>query len=56
MTEYIEVSDIGEIPPGERKCVEVRGELIALFNLDGELLPFMTAARTKKPSRWYGEY
>ena len=37
MTEFIEVANLGEILPGARKRVEVRGELITLFNLDGEL-------------------
>ena len=51
MTEFIEVADIGEIPPGERKRVEVRGELITLFNLNGELFAIYHSARIKKPRR-----
>jgi len=34
MTEFIEVAGLRKIPPGERKRVEVRGELITIFNLD----------------------
>jgi nitrite reductase/ring-hydroxylating ferredoxin subunit len=37
MTAYTEVADSLEITPGERKRVEVDGELITLFNLDGKL-------------------
>lgn len=48
MTEYIEVADIGETLPGERKRVEVRGELITLFNLDGELFAIYDRCPHKK--------
>jgi nitrite reductase/ring-hydroxylating ferredoxin subunit len=48
MTEFIEVADIGEIPPGETKRVEVRGELITLFNLDGELFAIYDRCPHKK--------
>src|SRR3954451_15820067 len=30
------VATVGEIPPGQRKLVTVRGRQIAVFNLDGE--------------------
>lgn len=30
------VAPVGEIPPGARKRVEVRGRAIVVFNLDGE--------------------
>src|SRR5205807_2069741 len=30
------VATVGEIPPGQRKLVTVRGRSIAVFNLDGE--------------------
>ena len=48
MTEFIEVAGLGEIPPGERKHVEVRGELITLFNLDGELFAIYDRCAHKK--------
>lgn len=48
MTEFIEVAGLGEIPPGERKRVEVRGELITLFNLDGELFAIYDRCPHKK--------
>lgn len=35
MPKYV-VASIDEIPPGERKLVEVRGRPIAIFNLDGD--------------------
>ena len=55
MTEFTEVADLAEVPPGERKRVEVNSELITLFNIDGECSPFTTAARTKKPLLSYEE-
>ena len=30
------VATVGEIPPGQRKLVTIRGRQIAVFNLDGE--------------------
>ena len=48
MTEFIEVASLGEIPPGERKRVEIRGELITLFNLDGELFDIYHRCPHKK--------
>jgi nitrite reductase/ring-hydroxylating ferredoxin subunit len=48
MTEFIEVADLRDIPPGERKRVEVRGELITLFNLDGELFAIYDRCPHKK--------
>ena len=36
MTEFTEVAELGEIPPGERKRIEVNGKQITLFNLEGE--------------------
>ena len=48
MTEFIEVADLGEIPPGGRKRIEVRGELITLFNLDGELFAIYDRCPHKK--------
>jgi nitrite reductase/ring-hydroxylating ferredoxin subunit len=48
MTEFIEVANLGEILPGARKRVEVRGELITLFNLDGELFAIYDRCPHKK--------
>ena len=48
MTEFIEVADLRDIPPGERKRVEVRGELITLFNLDGEMFAIYHRCPHKK--------
>lgn len=36
MSDWEEVSKIGEIEPGTCKAVEVDGNAVALFNLDGE--------------------
>jgi 3-phenylpropionate/trans-cinnamate dioxygenase ferredoxin component len=48
MTAFIEVADVNEIPPGERKRVEVNDELITLFNLDGELFAIQDKCPHKK--------
>lgn len=48
MTAFIEVADVDEIPPGERKRVEVNDELITLFNLDGELFAIQDKCPHKK--------
>ena len=56
MTEFVEVAGLGEILPGERKRVEVRGELITLFNLDGELFAIYDRCPHKKTPRCYGGY
>ena len=37
MTGFTEVANIEEVPPGERKRVEVQGHLITLFNLEGQM-------------------
>ncbi len=36
MTEFTPVAKTSEIPPGERKRVELKGERVSLFNIDGE--------------------
>ena len=36
MAEFRRVASVGEIPPGEMKAVEVAGEPIALYNVEGE--------------------
>lgn len=48
MTAFIEVADVNEIPPGDRKRVEVNDELITLFNLDGELFAIQDKCPHKK--------
>ena len=37
MPEFHRGASVGEIPAGEAKAVEVNGESIALYNVDGEL-------------------
>jgi nitrite reductase/ring-hydroxylating ferredoxin subunit len=37
LTKFTEVATLKDVPAGERKRVEVDGELITLFNLDGKL-------------------
>jgi nitrite reductase/ring-hydroxylating ferredoxin subunit len=37
MTEFIKVAQLGEIPVGGSKLVEVEGIRVALFNLDGKI-------------------
>lgn len=37
MTEFIEVLKKGDLPRGTGRRVEVRGEAIALFNVDGKI-------------------
>lgn len=36
MTEFIQVAKTSEIPPGERKRIELNGERVSIFNIDGE--------------------
>jgi len=36
MSKWIDVAKTDELPPGERRVVEVEGVLIAVFNLRGE--------------------
>ena len=48
MTKFTEVANVEEIPPGERKRVEVDNELITLFNLDGELFAIYDKCPHKK--------
>ena len=35
MAELVTVAKTSEIGPGEAKCVQVKGQAIALFNIDG---------------------
>ncbi len=48
MLEFSEVADADDIPPGERKRVEVNGELITIFNLEGELFAIYDRCPHKK--------
>jgi len=36
MTEFVKVATIGEIPPGQRKLIELDEVTVALFNIDGQ--------------------
>ena len=48
MTDFTEVAKVEEIPPGERKRVEVKGEPITLFNIDGVLFSIFDRCPHKK--------
>lgn len=48
MTEFTVVANLEEVPAGGRKRVEVNGELITLFNLDGELFAIYDRCPHKK--------
>jgi len=48
MTEFTEVANLEDVPPGERKRVEVNDELITLFNIDGELFAIYDRCPHKK--------
>lgn len=36
MSNFVKVATVSELKPGEGKVVEVNGEQVALFNVDGE--------------------
>ena len=36
MTQYFQVAKTSDIPPGERKRIELNGERISIFNIEGE--------------------
>ena len=36
MSEFTRVADAKDIPPGSSACVELAGERVALFNVDGK--------------------
>ncbi len=36
MTEVVKAATIGEIPPGQRKLIELDEVTVALFNIDGQ--------------------
>ena len=48
MTEFTEVANLEDVPPGERKRVEVNDALISLFNIDGELFAIYDRCPHKK--------
>jgi nitrite reductase/ring-hydroxylating ferredoxin subunit len=48
MTAFTEVAKMNEILPGERKRVEVKNELVTIFNLDGELFAINDKCPHKK--------
>ncbi len=48
MTGFTVVADIDDIPPGERKRIEVNGELITIFNMEGELFAIYDRCPHKK--------
>lgn len=69
MTERHEVCPVGDLAPGERRLVEIGGESIGVFNVDGEfyalknvcphhLTPLCegTITGTVRPSGSVGEY
>jgi nitrite reductase (NADH) small subunit len=35
MANFVKVAEVGDVPPGTGKCVEVGGKQIALFNVAG---------------------
>ena len=37
MSDWIDVTALAELTPGDRKVVDVDGVMVAVFNLDGEL-------------------
>jgi len=37
MSDWIDVAAAEDLPPGDRKVVDVDGVMVAVFNLDGEL-------------------
>jgi nitrite reductase/ring-hydroxylating ferredoxin subunit len=36
MTQYFQVAKTSDIPSGERKRLELNGERVSIFNIDGE--------------------
>lgn len=37
MAEFVKVANLSDVAPGTAKTVDVNGQLIALFNVDGEI-------------------
>jgi nitrite reductase/ring-hydroxylating ferredoxin subunit len=48
MTEFIQVAKVSDIPSGERKRVELNGERISIFNIDGEFFAIYDQCPHKK--------
>jgi nitrite reductase/ring-hydroxylating ferredoxin subunit len=48
MTQYFYVAKTNDIPPGERKRVELNGERISIFNIEGELFAIYDQCPHKK--------
>ncbi len=48
MTEFTIVAKASEIPPGERKRIELNGERVSIFNIDGEYFAIYDTCPHKK--------
>ena len=48
MTEYFQVAKASDIPSGERKRIELNGERISIFNIDGEFFAIYDQCPHKK--------
>ncbi|MFT4577550.1 MAG: nitrite reductase/ring-hydroxylating ferredoxin subunit [Nitrospinales bacterium] len=48
MTQYFQVAKTSDIPLGERKRVELNGERISIFNIDGEFFAIYNQCPHKK--------
>ena len=47
MPNFIKVASTSDLQPGENKVVEVNGEQVALFNVDGEFFAINNTCRHK---------
>ena len=48
MTQYFQVAKTSDIPSGERKRIELNGERISIFNIDGEFFAIYDQCPHKK--------
>jgi nitrite reductase/ring-hydroxylating ferredoxin subunit len=48
MTKYFQVAKTSDIPSGERKRVELNGERVSIFNIDGEFFAIYDQCPHKK--------
>jgi len=48
MTEFTQVAKTSDIPPGERKRIELNGERVSIFNIDGEFFAVYDTCPHKK--------
>jgi nitrite reductase/ring-hydroxylating ferredoxin subunit len=48
MTQFIQAAKVSEIASGERKRVELNGERISIFNIDGEFFAIFDQCPHKK--------